>query len=574
MTTHQPFSNFENLPYVRPDLAAFEREWEQCLNRFRTATSAEEQSELLAQMNAYRIELDTAATIVSIRHSCDTSDEFYSAEQEYMDTIRPIVAERVNDLYRALISSPYRAALEHQWGVQLFRIAELSVRSQSPAVIELLQRENALATEYQKLLASAEIPFDGKTLNLSSIVPYLQHTDRAIRRAASEAKWQYFRDHAAELDRLYDELVKVRTEIAHRLGYASFTELGYVRMLRSDYTAADVARYRQYVLRHIVPVAVRLRQRQARRLGLERLTFVDEPLHYRSGNATPKGSPDWIIAQARTMYAEMSPQTDEFFQLMEQRHLMDLLTRPRKATGGYCTFLAAYGVPFIFANFNGTAHDVDVLTHEFGHAFQCYSSRHHRAPEYWFPTYEACEIHSMSMEFFAWPWIKRFFGEDEDKYQFQHLSGALLFLPYAVLVDHFQHEVYNNPTMSPAERKQCWRMLEQQYLPFRDYDGDSFLDSGVVWQQQRHIYESPFYYVDYALAQICALQFWVRAKTDRASAWSDYLELCRAGGTRSFLELVELAHLRSPFDERSFTEIIGDITARLDGVPDTHFDNG
>lgn len=572
MTTHRTFDTFDQLPYARPDLAVFEREWERLLALFRCASSAEEQSELLEQMNALRVELDTASTIVSIRHSCDTGDQFYSAEQEYMDTIRPIVAERVNDLYRALIASPYRAELAQQWGEQLFRIAEMSVRTQSPDVIELLQRENELSTEYQKLLASAEIHFDGKTLNLSSIVPYLQHTDRNVRRAASEVKWQFFRDNEAELDRLYDELVTVRTEIAHRLGYRSFTELGYVRMLRSDYSAAEVAKYRHYVLTHIVPIVVRLRQRQAYRLGLERLTFYDEPLHYRSGNATPKGDPDWIVAQAEQMYREMSPQTDEFFQLMRQRQLMDLLTRPRKATGGYCTFLSAYGVPFIFANFNGTAHDVDVLTHEFGHAFQCYSSRHHRVPEYWFPTYEACEIHSMSMEFFAWPWIKRFFQDDEDKYQFQHLSGALLFLPYAVLVDHFQHEVYDNPTMSPAERKQCWRMLEQRYLPFRDYDGDAFLESGVVWQQQRHIYESPFYYIDYALAQICALQFWVRAKTDRAGAWADYLELCRAGGTHAFLELVARAHLRSPFDERSFTEIIGDITARLEGVPDSHFD--
>lgn len=572
MTTHRSFDTFDQLPYQRPDYEAFSAQWNELLGRFHAATSAEEQAEIFDVMNALRIEVDTASTIVSIRHSMDTSDEFYNQEQQWMDSIRPLVAEHINDLYRALISSQHRSALEERFGKQLFRIAEMSIRCQSPEVIELLQRENVLSTEYQKLLASAEIPFDGKTLNLSSIVPYLQHPERSTRRAASEAKWEFFRAHAGELDRLYDELVRVRTEIAQRLGYRTFTELGYLRMLRSDYAPSDVARYRQYVLRYIVPIVVHLRQRQARRLGLDRLLYYDEPLHYRSGNATPKGDPEWIIAQARQMYAEMSPETNEFFGLMEQRRLMDLLTRPRKATGGYCTMLSAYGVPFIFANFNGTAHDVDVLTHEFGHAFQCYMSRHHPVPEYWFPTYEACEIHSMSMEFFAWPWIKNFFREDEDKYQFQHLSGALLFLPYAVLVDHFQHEVYDNPTMTPTERKRCWRELEKQYLPFRDYGGDKFLESGVIWQQQRHIYESPFYYIDYALAQVCALQFWVRTKTDRSSAWRDYVELCRAGGTRSFTELVALANLRSPFDERSFTEIIGDIQARLEGVPDSHFD--
>lgn len=399
MTTHRSFDTFDQLPYQRPDYEAFSAQWNELLGRFHAATSAEEQAEIFDVMNALRIEVDTASTIVSIRHSMDTSDEFYNQEQQWMDSIRPLVAEHINDLYRALISSQHRSALEERFGKQLFRIAEMSIRCQSPEVIELLQRENVLSTEYQKLLASAEIPFDGKTLNLSSIVPYLQHPERSTRRAASEAKWEFFRAHAGELDRLYDELVRVRTEIAQRLGYRTFTELGYLRMLRSDYAPSDVARYRQYVLRYIVPIVVHLRQRQARRLGLDRLLYYDEPLHYRSGNATPKGDPEWIIAQARQMYAEMSPETNEFFGLMEQRRLMDLLTRPRKATGGYCTMLSAYGVPFIFANFNGTAHDVDVLTHEFGHAFQCYMSRHHPVPEYWFPTYEACEIHSMSMEF-------------------------------------------------------------------------------------------------------------------------------------------------------------------------------
>lgn len=284
MTTHRTFETFERIPYQRPDYDAFVAEWKRLLDEFRTATNPEEQSILLETMNQLRIELDTAATIVSIRHSCDTSDQFYAAEQEYMDTVRPLIAEHVNDLYRALISSPFRHELERTWGAQLFRIAEMSIRCQSPEVIPLLQRENQLATEYQKLLASAEIVFDGKTLNLSSIAPYLQHTDRAVRRAASEAKWDFFRAHAEELDRLYDELVRVRTEIAQRLGYRTFTALGYMRMLRSDYTAADVARYREYVLRHIVPIAVKLRKRQAQRLGLEQLTFYDEPLQYRSGN--------------------------------------------------------------------------------------------------------------------------------------------------------------------------------------------------------------------------------------------------------------------------------------------------
>jgi M3 family oligoendopeptidase len=271
------------------------------------------------------------------------------------------------------------------------------------------------------------------------------------------------------------------------------------------------------------------------------------------------------------MYREMSAETDEFFTFMCDNELMDLVNRPTKAGGGYCTMLPSFKAPYIFSNFNGTAHDVDVLTHEAGHAFQCYMSRNLGVPEYYFPTSEACEIHSMSMEFFAWKWMKSFFKEDEDKYQFSHLSGALLFLPYGVSVDEFQHFVYDNPQATPAERNAAWLSIEKKYLPHRNYDGDAFLESGGIWQQQRHIYESPFYYIDYTLAQICALQFWVRTKNDRDSAWKDYVTLCSAGGSKSFLELVSLANLHSPFEDASFVSIVDDITTRLDGVNDAVF---
>lgn len=562
---------FPELPYARPDFTEFSAHFKGLVADFENASSAESQSDILNRINDQRNTMETMMSVASIRHSIDTQDRFYEAEKDHIDTIGPLYGELCNSYYKVLAASRFRPELERKWGPQLFRIAELSVQCISSEVIEDLQKENALGTEYSKLLASAKIMFDGEERNLAGMVPYQQSMDREIRKAASAAKWSFFREHQSELDRIYDDLVRLRTTIAQKLGFANFTPLGYARMGRTDYNAAMVSGYRSKVEKYIVPITQKLRERQRQRIGVDALKIYDESLQFRSGNPTPKGSPDWIVEQARTMYREMSPETDEFFTFMCDNELMDLVNRPTKAGGGYCTMLPSYKAPYIFSNFNGTAHDVDVLTHEAGHAFQCYMSRNLGVPEYYFPTSEACEIHSMSMEFFAWKWMKSFFKEDEDKYQFSHLSGALLFLPYGVTVDEFQHFVYDNPQASPAERKAAWLSIEKKYLPHRQYDGDPFLESGGIWQQQRHIYESPFYYIDYTLAQICALQFWVRAKVDRDTAWKDYVTLCSAGGSKSFLELVDVAKLHSPFEDASFVSIVDDINHRLDGVNDAQF---
>lgn len=389
-----------------------------------------------------------------------------------------------------------------------------------------------------------------------------------MRKKASAARFGFFAEHEDELDRIYDELVKVRTEIAQKLGYNNFVELAYYRMYRTDYNAEMVAKFRNQVKEFIVPIASKLRKRQQERIGVDSLKFFDEGFNFTSGNAIPKGNPDWIIENGQQMYNELSKETGEFFQYMREENLMDLVAKKGKAGGGYCTFIENYKAPFIFSNFNGTSGDIDVLTHEAGHAFQIYSSRHFDIPEYYWPTYEAAEIHSMSMEFFTWPWMELFFAEDTEKYKFSHLSSSLLFLPYGVSVDEFQHWVYENPTASPKERKAAWREIEKTYLPHRDYDGIAYLENGGFWQRQGHIYNSPFYYIDYTLAQICAFQFWKRSRENHEEAWGDYLKLCKLGGSLPFTELVKEANLISPFKEGCVQSVVGEIEKWLNSVDD------
>lgn len=297
--------------------------------------------------------------------------------------------------------------------------------------------------------------------------------------------------------------------------------------------------------------------------------YFDESFNFKSGNAAPKGDPDWIVENSTEMYEQLSPEMNEFFIFIRDNELMDLVSKQGKQSGGYCTFLSEYGAPFIFSNFNGTSHDIDVLTHEVGHAFQVYESRHFEVPEYNWPTYEAAEIHSMSMEFFTWPWMKLFFQEDTEKYKFAHLADALLFIPYGVSVDEFQHFVYSNPEVTPAERKAAWREIEKKYLPYWNHGDNDYLERGGFWQKQGHIYQSPFYYIDYTLAQLCAFQFWNRINEDFKSAWADYLKLCRTGGSQSFTGLVQVAGLISPFENGCIATVIGEIESWLNRVDDT-----
>jgi M3 family oligoendopeptidase len=559
---------FEQFTYTRPNFEAVEKSFEAAIKKFNEANSVEEQNSVMKEINDIRNDLGTMFNLVYVRHSIDTNDEFYKNEQDIMDELEPQIDGLITKYYQALVNSKFRAELEEQWGKQLFALADAQLKVFSPEVVPLMQQENKLSSEYTKLLASAKIMFEGEERTLAQLEPFTEAKDREMRKKATEARFGFLAEHEEELDRIYDDLVKVRTEIAQKLGYNNFVELAYYRMYRTDYNAEMVAKFRNQVKEYIVPIATKLKKRQQERIGVDALKFYDEGFNFVSGNAVPKGSPEWIIDNGQKMYDELSKETGEFFSFMRENNLMDLVAKKGKAGGGYCTFIENYKAPFIFSNFNGTSGDIDVLTHEAGHAFQVYSSRHYDIPEYYWPTYEAAEIHSMSMEFFTWPWMDLFFKEDTEKYKFAHLSSGLEFLPYGVSVDEFQHWVYENPSATPQERKQAWREIEKKYLPHRNYDGNVYLENGGFWQRQGHIYNSPFYYIDYTLAQICAFQFWKRSRENQAEAWADYLKLCQLGGSLPFTELVKEANLISPFEEGCVQSVVGEIENWLHSVDD------
>jgi M3 family oligoendopeptidase len=562
------FSQYE---YVRPDIDSLKLEFKDLLGQFQRAESFEKQSELIATIDQLREEVDVMQNICHIRHTIDTTNKFYESEMDFFNTRYPELGENMTAYYNALISSPYRAKLEEVWGKQLFVLAELYVKTFEPSILENLIEENKLDTEYRKIKAQADIEFEGQQYNLSTIEPMELSSDRATRQKAAAAKWGFFAKHATEIEGIYDKLVHCRHRIAQQLGYKNYIELGYARMRRSDYTADMVAKFREQIVKYVVPIAEKLYARQSDRLGYGSLEYYDEPFRFKTGNPTPKGNGAWMEARAKEMYTELSAETHTFFDFMMKRELMDLESKNGKETGGYCTFIGGkYRSPFIFSNFNGTSHDVVVLTHEAGHAFQCFETSHHiELYDYLWPTYEACEIHSMAMEFLTWPWMNLFFEEDTEKFLYEHLGGAIRFLPYGCAVDEFQHIIYENPHYTPEQRNAVWSEMERKYLPHRKNGDNAFLAQGGFWQKQSHIFGMPFYYIDYVLAQICAFQFWTRCQTDREGAWRDYVSLCQLGGKHAFIDLVKMSNLQSPFEDGCVASVVGPIDEYLSKIDDS-----
>lgn len=550
---------FSEMPYERPDLETVKQDISRLTDRLKNASDYSAARDAFLKKDQLERHFTTLSTIASIRHSIDTRVEFYDQEAKFWNMAGPELQEYMDIWTRTLLESPFRSQFEEEFGTIVFINAELEKKTFSPEIIPDMQKENELVQEYEKLLASAQVPFEGECYTLSQMTPFKNDPDDARRLAAWKAEGKWYKDHQETLDAYYDELVHLRDGMGKKLGYGGYTTLGYYRMTRNCYDQNDIEKFREAVREYLVPVACMIRKKQAERNGMAfPLSFSDMQLEFRDGNPKPAGTPEDILNAGGEFYDELSPETSEFFRKMREMELLDVLSTEGKEGGGYCTGLPDYGVPFIFANFNGTQGDVEVVTHEAGHAFAEYMNEGRIPLSTVWPGMEACEVHSMSMEFFAWPWAERFFGGDTEKYLYSHLASALTFIPYGTMVDHFQHIIYEKPEMTPKERHGVWKELLGIYMPWVRLDGEiPFYAEGEGWQRQHHIYSFPFYYIDYCLAQTVSLMFWSMIMENREKAWETYMAYTMQGGSRVFTELLEHAGLKSPFDREVMKNVCG-----------------
>lgn len=548
---------FSEMKYKRPDAEKIKATLISMTERLKNAENYGEAKKVFLENEKFTKHILTMQTLSSIRNSIDTRDAFYDKEEKFWNNMLPLVQEVAQQWTKTLLASPFRADFEKEYGEIMFSNAEMELKTFSPSIIPELQKENDLIQEYETLLASAQIKFGGNSYTLAQLFPFKNDENDDVRRAAWTVEGRWYAENSAELDRLYDDLVVLRDIMGKRLGYKDYTQLGYYRMCRNSYTKVDIEKFREAVVKYLVPVADRIYRNRAKSLGVGYpLSYADSSLVFRSGNPRPLGTADDILKAGMKFYGELSKETAEFFKTMLDDELLDVLAKEGKRAGGYCTTIYDYEVPFIFANFNGTADDVETVTHEAGHAFADWYNRKRVPISTIWPTLEACEVHSMSMEFFAWNWSEEFFGKDAEKFKYAHLSDALTFIPYGTLVDHFQHIVYEDSELTPDERHEVWQSLQEIYMPWMRLDGDiPFYAEGKAWQRQHHIYSSPFYYIDYCLAQTVALQFWTMIQKDIKDAWSHYMAYTEQGGSKVFTELLKNAGLKSPFDSECLREV-------------------
>ncbi len=550
---------FSEMPYHRIDMDEVEKGYRSIIDRTKNASSGEEQFEIHREYYRFIGDIETNMTLAHIRHDIDTTDEFYEKENDFYDEVSPLITSLENEYLKVLYESPYRDVLEQKIGRVTFKNIELALKSFDEKLIPLMQEENALVSRYGKLIAVAKIPFDGEIYNLSLMTQFTTSDDREVRQRAWKAVSDYFLSVTDEIDEIYDKMVKNRTEQARMLGFENFIELGYYRMNRNCYDQKMVENFRSQVKEYFIPFATKLHEQRRKDIGAEQLKYYDNGVYFTDGNPKPIGTPDEILAKGQTMYRELSPETAEFFDFMRENELFDVLGRKTKRQGGYMTYLPNYKSPFIFANFNGTSGDVDVITHECGHAFQGFLLRDEEIREYADITMETAEIHSMSMEYFTYRWMDSFFGDRGDDYRRMHFADAAIFVPYGCMVDEFQHRVYAEPDMTPAQRKQVWAELEKVYRPHLDYDNDPFFANGGFWQRQSHIFQCPFYYIDYVLASVCAMQFKVRMDQDFDAAWADYVKLCNLSARDFYVNVIREAGLRVPFEDGCMEALVPEL---------------
>lgn len=548
---------FSTLAYERPDFDMLETEYRRLAGQVRQAKSYQEVQDAIQRDEELSGPINTMASVAFIRNTLDTTDEFYENEIEFINNRSAELKAATTEFSQELLNSRFAEDINNEYGKEYLIRIKREVEQFREELIPYLQEESKLSQQYQKLMATAQIPFEGKTLNLYGVQKYFEHPDRNIRKSAFKAYSNFYHSKEEEMEEIFSRLIEIRNEMGKALGFENYIPLGYLLQGRSDYGVEEVASFRDQVKREIVPLCEKLYEAQRKRIGVDKLMVYDEKFQFPDGNAEPVGDDDYLIREAQKMYHELSVETGEFIDFMIEHELMDLKNKPNKASTGYMTTLPSLKAPYVFSCFNHTIFDMQVLSHELGHAFAGYESmREQKTYQYYMGSTDIAEIHSMSMEQFAYPYAEYFFGDAADKFRFVHLQDAITFVPFGVAVDEFQHIVYANPGLTPKERTYEWHKLEEKYMPWRKYEDDEFMERGGYWYHKLHIFLYPFYYINYTLTTMGAMEFKKRYLENKEEAWRDYLNLCKAGASKSYLELLKVANLSVPFEEGSVAKAI------------------
>lgn len=550
--------NFHQIPYARFDMDAACRTLESLSEQIAAAKSPEAQLALLSEGEELIQHASTSSTLAQLRYFLNTADAFYAGEMAYVGQNSPRFDLFVQKLYRSIAASPFRRELTASLGSFFFEKVEAEARLSDESVLDLCADEQALCQRYTDLTGQATVSYCGEELPLSSMSVHYTDTDRARRREAVRATNAWYEAHAAELDEIFDALVKNRTEQARRLGFCSYTDMKYAN--RFGFGREQIEAFRAQVLEKWVPFVCEIKENQRKRLGVPSFRLYDSPLRFADGNPRLQLTGDAFVRAVGDVFHQMNREAGAYFDELRQNGMFDLFDRKGKvAYDGFCVELTDYNTDFIFGHFAGDQTDLEVLVHEFGHALAaCRARRNPRVPYLLRSgTQEIAETHSTSMELLTLPYLEPFFTpEDLRKYRIKQIEYAAYFICSICVGDEFQHEIYDHPEMTPSERNAAYARIYLRYNPYLDTSDLPFASWGSQWQDMSVIYAMPFYFIDYALAQTQALLFYAESQKDPAGAFQRYLRFVDFAGTRPFPQIVRACGLLSPFDEKCFDALL------------------
>ena len=540
----------KELKFPRPDLNVFTHLYQEAIERVNHANDGDDIIEILFEVDELSRRITDLLTATMIRHTMDMEDEIYERDNRWYEENQPLFTKAILDFNDAIYNSPYKEYIESRIGQMFFVKTDVKKQTFCEENLPLEQRESELIFEYQNLIGSCNVEVMGEPMSFMGLQRLFTDENRDVRKAAHKAFSDFLASIEDDLERVWDELIKVRTQMGKNLGFDNYIPLAYLQRLRLTYGQEEVAEFRKQVLEEIVPLCSKLYDFQAKTLGLDELKAYDEKVIFSDGNPKPAGDRDYMFNQTVQMLRDMSPETDEFISFMLSHELIDYEERPGKAEREYATILPARKAPFVFYHFDGAPANLQNFHEGLGYSFAAYkASRKQHLEEYYASSSEIMEIHSMSMVHFANRYADQFFGEDGWKYVFSILHNYITFIPFSVAVDEFQHICYSDLELTPKERTQVWRDLEKKYMPWRKYDeDDEFMERGGYWYHKPHFFIFPFYYIEYALATINAMEMYQKYEERPSTAWKEYLELTDLGGSKNYLETLKLSNLTPAFE--------------------------
>ncbi len=555
-------TTFNEYPYKRIDFDDLSKRFIYHTNKLAKAGSFSSAYYELVETDYLQKVFITYAGISEVGYTNNSYDELYAEEEKFFNKIKPRFDLLVQKRDDVLLGSPFKEEFKKLIGEEFFASASLKKRTVSESVLELMEADNKLSQEYSDIRSRLSIKDDGQVLTMPEINKKTQSEDRNVRKKYDTLLQKMMMKASKDYDRIYHEMVKIRTKIAEKTGFESYTDYCFHKHGRTSYGRKELEIFADNVEKYIVPVALRMFEEQEKRLGHE-IKNYDESTLFTDRKVRIKKDP---LESFTKIFSKLSPETKVFFDELMEKEFFNIELRKGKTNGAYSLYIPLCNMPYIFQTYNETEGAVQTFAHECGHGLHAYMHRGDVIHGVSIETADISETHSMSMEYFVWQDIEEIITENVEVYKYRQLRDSLAFIPYGTAVDMFQTRVYDNPDMTPDERRKLWQELEKRFLPWKNYEKDLFYWQGRRWQNQMHVMKWPFYYIDYVLAQVCALQYFLLNEEDHEKAWNSYIKFIKDSGKYSFVDSIKKAGLSSPFDDNLLEEISEKIDAYIKGL--------